>query len=168
MTMRRRMMPSLLLFSSPPLLIMLALLLLFAVALLLQLPESCQAYSLYNNNNNRNVDIADFAAQTLSQKSIVRDKNTLHVAGSGSLSRGIHENTIRMMPAGQTPMVPYKVRSTFICVSVCVCVGTEKKRTSALYYCRSSLLLLSSHSPPFFFFRYSTTHAIFWLFSIHI
>jgi hypothetical protein len=83
----------------------------------LLLPETCQAaaYSLYNNNIN---DIADFAAKTLSQKSITRE-TLRHVASSNSRSNsrnGIHENTIRMMPAGQTPMVPYKVRVVRVCV----------------------------------------------------
>jgi hypothetical protein len=90
-------------------LLMVSISLLAAVTLLLLLPESCQAYSLYSNNNNKN--IADFAAKTLSQKSIVRD--TLFNAAGSTTTRSrnsINENTIRMMPAGQTPMVPYKVR----------------------------------------------------------
>ena len=87
------------------------LLLVVTTLVVLLLPETCQAaaYSLYNNIRN---DIADFAAKTLSQKSTTRE-TLRHVASSNSLNSrdGIHENTIRMMPAGQTPMVPYKVRA---------------------------------------------------------
>jgi hypothetical protein len=79
------------------------------LAATLLVPQSCQAYSLYSNNrnSNNNNNIADIAAKTLSQKSIVRD--TMFNSRS---STTINENTIRMMPAGQTPMVPYKVRKS--------------------------------------------------------